>query len=304
MNQTIRYMKSLNIKFANLKEADAQDIMRCEFSGTHLLSYAPLFDRYRSSEKAGQFVDLDFAYLYDLALIDTQLMKLVVCMCLDIERTIKAILLSDCEQIGSPGNLVEDFVSDNEPFFSEVYNLQNISFAVRHAIADKKVADLDLDTFLEIIHYGTLERFVRYFYSQYAPMLYGETHAPFEKHLIPIRRVRNPSAHNNGIISQLCLPNSEPFEKNNQLLSFLGRHGISHRTLDTNMSKPVIHDLCNLLYMYAYYVRKDSTDNLLHKFQGFLENRCTQNATYFHKNPALISAYRFLLDVIKILNFS
>lgn len=304
MNQTICYMKSLNIKFARFTETEAQDIIRYEFSRAKLLSYAPLFDRYRSTEKAGQYVDLDFAYLYDLAHIDNQLMKLIVCMCLDIERTLKAILLSDFEQADASDNLVKYFVAENAQFFTEVYNLQNISYAVKHTIADKQVEDLELDTFLEIIHYGTLERFVRFFYSQYAPTLYCKTHAPFEKYLIPIRRVRNPSAHNNGIISQLCLPSSEQFERNNQLLSFFGRHGISHRTLDTNMSKPVIHDLCNLLYMYAYYVRKSSTDNLLHKFQGFLENRCSQNAVYYSKNPALISAYRFLLDVIKILNFS
>lgn len=297
-------MKSLNIKFARFKETEVQDIIRYEFSMTKLLSYAPLFDKYRSTEKAGQYVNLDFAYLYDLAHIDNQLMKLIVCMCIDIERTLKAMLLSDIERADAPENLVKCFVAENAQFFTEVYNLQNISFAANHAIADKQVVDLELDTFLEIIHYGTLERFVRFFYSQYAPRLYGKTHAPFEKYLIPIRRVRNPAAHSNGIISQLYLPNNEQFEKNNQLLSFLGRHGISHRTLDTNMSKPVIHDLCNLLYMYAYYVRKDSTDNLLHKFQVFLENRCTQNAIYYHKNPALISAYRFLFDVIKILNFS
>ena len=296
MNYNIEVMKSQNIRFSHIDEERAVNIMQTEYSGAKLLSYAALFDKFRSTEKAGTYIDLDFAYLYDLAVIDSCLMKLIMSMCLDIERIIKTFLIADFERSNCGDDIVRRFVEENQKFFSEVYRLENIDYASRYLVGSTSIEELSIYTFLEIIHYGTIQRFARFFYDKFGQLLYNKPYAPFERYLDSVRRVRNPAAHNNGIICQLAYESKEghSFEKNTRVLSFLGSKGIRHRTLDTNMSKQVVHDICCLLHMYVFFMPGGDVKNMLQDLERLLHERCTSNGAYYSKTPQLQSLHRFL----------
>lgn len=302
LNHNIEVMKSQNIQFVHINEEDAINIMQTEYTGSKLLSYAPLFDRYRSTEKVGKYIDLDFAYLYDLAIIDSHFMKLIISMCIDLERIIKTFIIADFERVNDSGNIIYEFVKENAKFFSEVYSFDNIEYASKYLMGDESISELSVYTFLEIIHFGTIQRFARYFYGKFGMLLYDRPYAPFERYLDSIRRMRNPAAHNNGIICQLAMKSNKEssFEKNTRVLSFLGSRGILHRTLDTNMSKQVIHDFCCLLHMYVGFMPERDVKNTLLDIEKFLQEHCTSNSAYYRKTPELLSAYHFLSAVVNI----
>jgi len=237
----------------------------------------------------------------DLASLDSQLRKLVICMCLDIEQMLKTRLIADASCIDSKG-VVKEFVQENTIFFNTVYSPENMDHVFKRMTRDTTIEELSVSDFLEVIQFGTIERFVRFFYDQFAPDLYGKAYAPFERYLDSVRRIRNSSAHNNGLISELLNRQykEEAFEKNTLVLSFLGKNGVRHRTLDTNMSKQAVHDLCCLIHMYVHFLPKELAKNTLEELRKFLQVTCRNNSAYYIKNPALISAHSYLSNVTDV----
>lgn len=139
---------------------------------------------------------------------------------------------------------------------------------------------------------GSFQILLEFFYDAFAPALYGRPAAPFERELDALRHLRNTAAHNTGLISRLG--QAEPFRQNLRLLSLLGRRGIRHKTLTTNMGKPVIHDLMSLLWLYQSLLPLSRREQLRLQCAAFLEERCRVYGAYYEKSPALLSAYRFL----------
>lgn len=302
MNDSINKMKSLGISFFYIDEKQAEHIITTEYTAAKLMKYAAIFDRYRATEKKGQFVELDFSYLYDIALIDTDLRKIVFGMCIDVEETVKAILAADFIRASCSDRIVTDFVNSDQEYLTATYTAANLDTTAAEILGNTPIADLSLDDFLYVISFGTLQRFARFFYLLYAEELYNRKHAPFEPYLDSVRVLRNACAHNNTLLGRLSIDSNQPvaFLKNYSVISYLGNHGVKHRTLETNMSKACIHDLCCLLHLSSFLLPKERAQSSISKFLDFLRFRCTENRWYYIKAPNLLSAHRFLCDVSAI----
>lgn len=292
-------MREKNISFSILEEEEAARVMETEYGPQVLLSYAPLFPCYLTGERKGQAIGVDFAYLYELAALDTELRKLVLAVSLDLEQSLRAVFLADCRRVDAGGELVKAFAASDADYLRAAYTPDNMDILNRKDFAGLSIEELSLSAFLEVLQFGTFQRFLRFFYSAYAPALYGGTAAPFESYLDALRHMRNAAAHNTGLISRLH--ESEPFRQNLQLLSILGQKGIRHKTLTTNMAKPVMHDLLSLLQLYKILMPPSRADRLRQQFSAFLTERCTVHAAYYEKSPTLCSAYRFLLQSVPVL---
>lgn len=295
----VKELREKNIAFSILGEAEAARVMETEYGPRTLLSYVPLFPCYSAGERRGQAIDVDCAYLYDLAALDTELRKLVMAVCLDVEQSLRAVFLADCRQAGAEDSLVKDYVSSDAEYLHAAYAPDNVDILTRAPFAGVPIENLPLSDFLEILQFGSFQRLLRFFYSVSAPALYGRPAAPFERDLDALRHIRNAAAHNTGLISRLS--QAEPFRRNLRLLSLLGRRGIRHKTLSTNMAKPVIHDLMSLVWLYRSLLPPPRTDRLRQQFSAFLEERCTAHGAYYEKSPTLLSAHQFLLQGIPAL---
>lgn len=60
-----------------------------------LKSYGKNYDKYLTTAKKGQYINLDFSYLQELSILDMYLRKSIISMALDIEHTLKTQLLYD-----------------------------------------------------------------------------------------------------------------------------------------------------------------------------------------------------------------
>lgn len=300
MQDTIMDMKLRGITFSYISEEKATSIMETEYTASMLMRYSSLFECYHSTDKAGKFLDLDFAYLYDIALIDSELQKIIICLCMDMERSLKTAFISDCIRVGYRDKIVKDFVEEDYEYVAYFYNVHNLDAAAKRIMGDSRVDDLSLDDFLELITFGTFQRLSAFFYRKFAQELYGKPTAPFEQFLDSVRMLRNSAAHNNAIIAGIADPNSAEFRQNYLLSSYLGRHGIKNCTLKTNMSKQPIHDLSCLLHLYSIMVPCSVKQHSMSEFLRFLHERCTRHSEYYIKNAELISAYRFIEQVINV----
>lgn len=295
----IEELRQRNIGFSILGEAEAARVMETEYGPRTLLSYVPLFPCYETGERQGQAIGVDCAYLYDLADLDAELRKLVMAACLDVEQSLRAVFLADCRRAGAEGTLVRAYVSSDAKYLHAAYVPDNVDILAEERFSGVPIEDLPLSEFLEILQFGSFQRLLRFFYGTFAPALYGRPAAPFERELDALRHLRNAAAHNTGLISRLG--QAEPFRQNLRLLSVLGRRGIRHKTLTTNMAKPVIHDLMSLLWLYRSLLPPSRRERLRRQFSAFLEERCTAHGAYYEKSPTLLSAYRFLCQGVPAL---
>ena len=95
----IAHMKSKGIRFEIVGEEDAQAFLENNNYYLKLASYRENYEKVsdNTKENAGQYINLDFAYLQELSTIDMHLRYLILQMTLDIEHSLKVSLLRDIE---------------------------------------------------------------------------------------------------------------------------------------------------------------------------------------------------------------
>ncbi|MGN0447471.1 MAG: Abi family protein [Acutalibacteraceae bacterium] len=291
----INELKKQNITFNIFNEQQAITIIKKEYSYYKLMSYSCLFEKYKQTNKEGQFVNLDFSQLYYLALIDSQLSKILMTMCLEIENTIKTIFIFDAEMICDTKTLLHEYYDNENEFIDMNYTADNNDI-INEYKNKVSIQELSLNEFLEVIQFGTLERFVHFFYKKYGNVLYCESFYNVEFRLSSIRRIRNIVAHNNSCMSRIT---EETEYKDVKLLSFLGSRGVKNRSLTTNMSKKFVSDFCGVLDVYFRLVENK---NIINDFKEFDINYCLKYKSYFEKNDKILSFYNFAKKVIEIYN--
>ena len=95
ISEQIKDLKNKGVTFDLISEGDACHYLTYDNYYFKLKSYAKNYDRYLSTAKKGQYINLDFAYLKDLADIDSALRKTVLNISLDIEHALKVQVMRD-----------------------------------------------------------------------------------------------------------------------------------------------------------------------------------------------------------------
>lgn len=287
MMNNIEYLKKQNIQFNSIDENAAQQIMENEYPCYKLYEYSHLF-------KYSHF--LDFSLLYYLAVLDEKLRHIVICNCLDLEQSLKTIIIDDAERLAVKDSVLEDYFKLDGEYLLSYYNSDNIDYFNNEEISNS-ISSLSFEQFLEVIQFGTFEKFLHYFYKKYAISLYNKEYAPYECHINSVKRLRNISAHNGLLIGSLDKKREISSDK---VASFLGSHGIKHKTLRSNMSKQTVFDICNLLHLCFLVLPKTKFEKTLAQLNDFLQKDCKQYKHVYSNNSLLVSVYNFTNSVVDI----
>lgn len=95
LSDMIPYLKQKNIKFNYISEKAAEEYLKLNNNYYNLTSYKHNFERYLYDGKfINKYIDLDFAYLMDMATIDYRLRLLLFKMIIDIEHYLKIKILN------------------------------------------------------------------------------------------------------------------------------------------------------------------------------------------------------------------
>ena len=221
-----------------------------------LKAYAKLYDKYETTELKGQYINLEFAYLRDLATIDCYLRKEIISISLDIEHYLKVLLLRDFNNSDEDGySIINDFIKENPDHYDNIIKSQGENKPCSNLIK-KYNGNFAIWNFIEILSFGDLKELFSFFYNRNAEF---STSYKLQFLINPVRMLRNAAAHNNCLLHTLKSPYIEKEKLNNNynINAFLGQNGIKNRTLNKSMEKPLLHDFCAMLYLYYKIAPKD-----------------------------------------------
>jgi len=286
----LKEFEKLNIKFGSVDKPTAEAILRTEHPYYRLLEYSVLFDRYERTEKKGKFVNLDFGQLYSLVKIDEELCNIVLCDYLEIERTLKARVLDYKLKYAIPDDVVSTYVATDEEYLSKIYKSDTRQILLKYH--DMPIKDLSLEAFLDIIQGGTFDRFYNYLYKNY---INGKEEY-YGSGFYSAYRLRNVAAHYNSLLPQLLKPTENPAGK---VSAYLGKH-FNKKTFSTNMSKSVIYDVCNMLYLYCTIEPEYKLKQNYARWNNFLTVFCAPYFGQLCTNNMLVSAYTFISRAVEV----
>lgn len=95
ISEMIPYLKTKNIKFELISEESAEKYLHDNNNYYSLTSYNNNFEKYMiDGVFVNKYIDLDFAYLKDLAIIDHRVRLLLFKMIIDIEHYLKKLVVT------------------------------------------------------------------------------------------------------------------------------------------------------------------------------------------------------------------
>ena len=293
----IEQLKQQNITFRLINEAEAKLIMQKKWPIYRLLNLSTCFEKYQKTSLKGKFVSLDFSQLYTLAEIDAALSRLIMCMCSDIECNAKARLIYSVDHSITSEVFLEAFWDKYPDEANHSFNTNSSHYYSNYCNSKTNFIEnnsLSLITYLENINFGTLIMLISFFNSEYDDKIWSSQQTLYEEQFLSVKRIRNIVAHQNSILSKLHIPAPHA---NLFMRAYLGNCGIRSTTLRTNMSKAIICDLVNLIYLYFAII--PDVEKCYQNLLKFDEAYCQKNWELISSNAQLHSVYLFLKEIIR-----
>lgn len=289
--QLVKHMQDKGIKFEIINPKDARYMLDNINYYFKLASYRVNFPK----NSDGKYINLDFAYLTDLASIDMQLRDYLLNLSLDIEHGIKVLLL---HQIASDPNedgytIVKAFKNNSPKYYSRaIKTFKNNRY--EKDMYHKYRYNMPVWVFMEIITFGTLIRFANFYYKK----THYKRIKPIYNHLKYSKHIRNACAHSNPILLNLFssrefLPHpSDPVKAAANLM------GISNDYLQDLK----INDLVSLFYLHKMIESKKMSEHRIRQGKR-LVTRFQRHGDWYADNIKLNTFFTILIQMIDYLNF-
>lgn len=310
INEMVDYLKLKNIKFERISEKDAENYLKNNNNYYNLTSYNNNFEKYFvNGIFIDKYIDLDFSYLKDLSIIDHRLRLILFKMIIDIEHYLKIKILNTIESIDEEDGyrivnryLEQDFY--NVKFPKKVHNsifkkvgseyYQKI-FSKYDLDKDKKLENIPIWEFLEIITFGKLVNFYDFYTNEYK--LKDENKDVYI--LRDIVKLRNAVAHNNCILSELNMKKNK-YPPSYKIIQFLNNCNIGKDTRSKKLSNSRIRQITYTLYMFNEIVTSDGIKNNVKKdINELFFDRIIKHKEYYNNNELLKSIYCYLKKIIE-----
>ena len=311
ISDLVPYLKQKDIKFEKISESDAEKYLRDNNNYYNVTSYKHNFLKYPSpaGEKEGLYQDLDFAYLKDMSIIDHRLRLVLFKMIIDIEHYLKIRILNIIETIDEEDgyrivNMFLDKDFNDEKFPKRVHtsifkkvgsDYYNKIFSKYDIDKDKKLENIPIWEFLEIITFGELVNFYELFAKEYE--LKEEIKNIFI--LREIVKLRNAVAHNSSVLSDLDKKDNS-FTPDFKIIKFLKECGIGKETRSNKLSNSRIRQITYTLYMFNKIVTSEGIKkNINEDINELFFGRIIHHKEYYNNNELLKSVYEYFKKIIE-----
>jgi len=308
VNEMVSYLKLKNIKFKKISERAAKKYLKNNNNYYNITAYKNNFVKYQCGKNKGKYIDLDFAYLKDLSIIDYRVRLLLFKMIIGIEHYLKMRILNTIEEIPDEDGykivnlyLEQDFNDKEHPRRIHDSIKKKVTNEYYHQIfskydmdKDTKIENIPIWEFLEIITFGELINFFSFFTKYYK--------LEDNKYIFVLREInklRNAVAHNSCVLSELDKKDNK-HRANVLVINYLKECGIGKENRNTKLSNSRIRQITYTLYMFNIIVSSEEVkNNIKHDITKLFYRRIILNNKYYNNNELLKSIYNYFDKIIE-----
>lgn len=295
VDEQIAHMKSKGIKFNEISEEEAKDFLTNRNYYMKCASYRANYDKCDTGEREGQYKNLDFAYLKELASIDMHLRYLIIEMCLDIEHAIKVKLIEEVTK-----NDIEDGYNIVRKFLSKSNNIDILKKIKSHKsgeyckdLIEKYYPYFPVWVFVEIISFGDLIHFCSFYKEEYDVQIVNN------KFMNTVRDLRNAAAHSNCILNKITERIDSTKQIDSEIVDFIKTmKDISKSSRKNNLNYKFSNSFITLLFVYDNLMDINTKKEMYMKIKTEMDGRFIKNKQYFNSNTKIRGTYLFHKNVI------
>lgn len=300
--QQVEHLKGEGVKFEIVQGSDAVTYLRNNNNFFRINQFKKGFPRYSGGKNDGKFINLDFAMLKDLAIIDYEFRQILLAVTIDIEHFAKIQLLDKLEQRGEDGySIVSSFLESNDRCNKDGsvsnYVKTEIDRGKSGCYTNDLVArypsyDYPVWVFMELIPFGTFNQFVQFVAGKYSDKKLRNSFYRLQS----VKSLRNACGHNNCILDDM--KSGRPsYQVSYDVKNALRAAGFSETTLKTKMSNERLQQISTALYLH----HSSASDGVV-AAKGdqlrYIVKRMYRNIEYYEKNDVVKSSFSFFKQAI------
>lgn len=289
-SELINHMENKNITFDKISKQDALQLLNTKNYYFKVASYRVNFPK----DKDGNYLNLDFAYLADLAVIDMRLRNYLLSLCLNIEHGIKLKLIN---YISNDTN--EDgysIVNDFKEKYSSQFN-QTLAYLEKNKYLNdmykKYKENTPIWVFLETTTFGNLSWFVEYYNERKKIKKLSQ----ISHHLKYCKNMRNACAHNNPLLVNLFSDKEFLNRPSAAVMSIATAMGISSEQVHDLK----INDLISTFYLHKTIQSKEMGQRKFEEGKDLID-RFNSHSEWYSDNPKVMEFLAILQKLVDYLN--
>ncbi len=298
IDEQISHLKDKGVRFEIMDEESAKEYLRTHNNYFKLTSYRKNYAKHPDGENKGKYIELDFAYLVDISIIDMQLRYMIVPMALDIEHHTKLKLLKKVEEYGEDGyQIVRDYIDSLDVQQKLVYDGEinrNRRSVYCGDLIDKYDGSYPIWVFIEVISFGRLVSFYDFCANRFSDMSMKNN---FYR-LLTCKEIRNASAHSNCILNDLKARTASHGTNAEVTKALMNIKGMNKNFRKNRMSNVRIQQIVTLLYVHKNIVSSDGVHKNEAKGLQDVIKRAFRNIDYYKNNSMIKGTFDFLKLVV------
>lgn len=300
----IDHLIKKGVKFEHTSEKEARKYLEENNNYFRLRAYRKNFDKHPAGENIGKYIDLDFAMLIDLSVIDMRLRYVLLKLVLDVEHFSKVRLLKSIAEKQEDGyKIVDDYFKAIE----ETDKLKNTSRSAQlkselernrnnpycGGIINKYENNYPVWAFVEVIPMGS---FIHFY--EFCAIRLDDSDLKDIAHLLKtVKDLRNAAAHSNCILYDMGAQDSQhkPNYKMQQELSSISKH-IRNKKLGNERTR----EITTLLYAHWKLVTSDGVHSRAKEDLLETMNRMYKHIDYYKGNDVITTNFDFFKKTVDI----
>ena len=294
----IEHLKEKGVLFNIMDEAEARDYLGQHNNYFKLTAYRKNYDKHPAGENKDKYINLEFAYLVDIAVIDMQLRYRIVHMALDLEHHTKLQLLRKMDDYNEDGyQVVQDYIDSldekQRKIFDSEINRNKGNIYCGDIIAKYEGA-FPVWAFIEIVPFGRLVAFYGFCADRFSDKSMKDT---FYR-LLTCKEIRNASAHSNCILNNLKAKTAAHSTNAAVTLELMKIKGMNTNFRKNRMSNARIQQVVTLLYTHKDMVESEGIKRSESEDLKKIMERVDKNYDYYNTNPMIKGTFDFLKLVV------
>lgn len=294
----IEHLKEKGVLFNIMDEAEARDYLGQHNNYFKLTAYRKNYDKHPAGENKDKYINLEFAYLVDIAVIDMRLRYRIVHMALDLEHHTKLQLLRKMDEYNEDGyQVVQDYIDSldekQRKIFDSEINRNKGNIYCGDIIAKYEVA-FPIWAFIEIVPFGRLVAFYGFCADRFSDKSMKDT---FYR-LLTCKEIRNASAHSNCILNNLKAKTAAHSTNAAVTSELMKIKGMNTNFRKNRMSNARIQQVVTLLYTHKDMVESEGIKRSESEDLKKIMERVNKNYDYYNTNPMIKGTFDFLKLVV------